>query len=202
VALAGLFPFMGYLLVANEGAVAWISLVVDGPPGSDAARALAISRIREIYFALVWLSGGVILLKLFCPKEIALFSSEYEHNRNEILIAEPLRLKEFQDGLNASTWVTAFWSDALHKATKAAKEVRLDDIKIDSPFPDLGEPTKSREDWLSSSGREISLCLNAKYQVANCSWPIIRLISFVAFCVGYIKLAYPAYKVLLGLLAT
>jgi hypothetical protein len=202
VSVAGLFPFVGYLLVANENVIGWITLVVDGEPASEAARQLTLLRMREIYFALVWLSAGVILLKLFCPREVSLFTSGYEYHRSELMIAEPLRLKDFQRNLDAPKWVRWFWPSSLKEAVDGASAVKLDDVIIkDGLFPDLGEAVKSREDWMSASGREISLCLNATYQAANYNWPLVRIAATIAFAVGYLKLSYPAYKVLVALLA-
>ena len=158
-------------------------------------------RMEEIYFALVWLSAGVILYKLFCPKEIAVFNNQYEFSSRELTVAEPVRLMHYQSNLPSSGLVIAFQSSALQTSVAEAKKVDLNQLVSDAGFfPDIGGQPKSKPSWLADSGREIALCLNTHYDTQNHSRPLLRAATLASFAVGYVNLSQPAYDVLRQLL--
>lgn len=202
VALAGLFPFVGYLVVANSQFVEWFSLVFDRDPGSSAETSNAVLRIQEIYFALVWLSSGVILYRVLCPKEISQFKDLYEFSRNELEVAEPIRLRAYQSTLPSSKWLSLFQPPNLRHAISETNKVVLNEVVAQNGFfPDIGDDKKTKPVWLAGAGREIALCLNTHYDTQNYSRPILRAVTMIAFGLGYVKLSLPAYKVLVHLLA-
>ena len=202
VALAGLFPFVGYLVVANEGLLEWFYLVVDNFSNAEQQRARSMERVREIYFALVWLSVGVILYKLSCPKEISSFQSRYEFFDQEVKISEPLRLKAYQKSVSEPSIQKVFWGKELKAAVSEMKKIKLDDLVASSgSFPDIEGKAKSKSTWLNESGMEISLCLNTYYDIQNYSRGVLRIVTLVAFGVGYVKLSLPAYNVLMMLVS-
>lgn len=199
VALAGLFPFVGYLVVANDQFLEWTTLIIDAAGEQSSAR----RRMEEIYFALVWLSAGVILYKIFCPKEVATFGSQYDFSARELEVAEPVRLMHYQKNLASGRLVNAFQPNSLRESILEVGKVNLNQLVSDAGFfPDIQGQPKSKPSWLADSGREIALCLNTHYDSQNYSRPILRAFTLTSFAVGYVKLSMPAYDVLILLLVS
>lgn len=203
VALAALFPFVGYLVIANDSLLDLYSLVVDSLTSPEQQQTVHLSRVKEIYFALVWLSAGVISYKLFCPEEISSFPDRYVFVRHEIEIAEPLRLKFYQKAIPKSKFVRVFWSADMRQTASDAEKIKLDDtISSSGFFPDFEGKPKSKPTWLAESGMEIALCLNTHFDIKNKSKGALRFGTLIAFGTGYFKLSLPAYKVLIMLLVS
>lgn len=203
VALAGFFPFVGYLVLMNENFSSYLVLVTDPIVGDGRALDIEFDRLRQIYFAMIWLSVGVLLYRLFCPFEIKVFRDRYEFFSKELAIANPYRLISFQDRLLLSPWNAAFTPDDLKVEVEKSKELKLDQISIRAlsyPILDNDEGSKSLDTYKSDSGIQVSQLLNTHYDFRNNTLGLIRGVTFCSFFVGYLKLSWPALEVLVILL--
>lgn len=192
VTLAALFPFFGYLALLNTEIVKYLDLYLDTNEGFGSA---ALARIEEIYFALIWISIGVIVYQVRCPHEIKQFRNRYEMVAKEMEVASPLRLKSLRDNLSSQKckpWVPKQLReeiDSIHQET------------FEDHTASVGEPlgfasgNPSRQDYLSSIGNKAVALLNVLYDFKRQSRPIARFISFAFLLIGYVKLSIPSAKV-------
>ncbi len=203
VALAGFFPFVGYLVLMNENVASYLGLVTDPIIGDSRSFDINFDRLRQIYFAMIWLSIGVLLYRLFCPFEIKAFRDRYEFFAKELEIANPYRLISFQGRLLVSRWNGKFIPEDLKSEIEKSKELKLDQISIKSlsyPILDEDEGNKSLDAYKSDSGIQVSQLLNTHYDFRNNTLGLIRGVTFVSFSIGYFKLSWPALEVLVILL--
>jgi len=199
VALSALFPFVGYLALLNTEIVAYLQLFVD-PSGQS--EAIAISRIEEIYFALIWVSIGSILYQLSCPSQIKMFSSRYELIEKEIQIAGPVRLKGIQSEVvshKASWWMSA----PLVKDIEQIEGAHLgeSDASKDELFG-YASGNPSRGDYLSAVGNSAIELLGVFYDYKRQSRPLLRSSVLLIVGIGYFKLSAPSAKIFWELLTT
>lgn len=204
VALAGFFPFFGYLILLNDHIFAYFKLIVDKLLDTDINSAqITLDRIYHIYIALFILSCGVLMYRIACPREIGKFNDRYEFFRNEIDIANPYRLSLFKEALQISSLSKYFYPDLLHKAIAECRDIKLDNLKITAiGYPDIGDNNKSFETWLNDSKISFSLLLNTYYDKKNYSLGLIRLAALFAYLIGYAMLAWPSLKTLCIIVTT
>jgi hypothetical protein len=198
VALAGFFPFVGYLIVANSDFAELIVLITDRV-GNEVDFDLVYSRLEDIYLGMLSLAVGVILYKIFCPKSIAVFQDRYDFLEKELSIATPLRVSTIQSEMsNQWCWETTFYDKKLKNEIQKTKDVKLDDTKISDlshPGHVDGRGIKSLKAYQSDAGIELVQLLSAYYDMQDTSKGPIRLIAILAFGYGYLKMAWPSLLV-------
>jgi hypothetical protein len=203
VATASLFPFVGYLVVANEQAASLFTLIVDGINGEALSDInLIIYRLREVYLGLVLLSAGVILYKLFCPPQIKNFETRFEFYRMEHMITNPVRIgsqAEGLSGIDAAKWflpASVFEAISDAQATQDINNIQLKSITI----PEVNSKTKTINSWRDDDGISISKIINAHYDQKNYSMWFVRLLCSFLFFSGYFVLGRQSILVLIDII--
>jgi len=198
VALAGFFPFVGYLVLANQDFSQFLTLITDSGDATASAMA-ATDRLRQMYFGMLSLSVGVLLYKTFCPLEISQFGDRYDYIEKELPIATPIRVVAIQRGMqNLDWWHTFLIEAALEKEIGEASKLKIGNAEIrDLTFPihEEGNGQKSPKAFQADSGVPILQLLNTHFDLQNSSSGIARAICTVAFAYGYAKLAWPSLVV-------
>jgi hypothetical protein len=199
VALASFFPFIGYLLVANEEFQVALRLVTDQIDSNA-----MINRLRQIYFAMLYLSGGVILYRLFCPSAISEFKDRYEYLEKEIATVTPSKVGALQNVLKKPSSIdSALRNSYLSEEIRRVSELKFDDGSI----KEIGFPVGSRSNlktlpaYQSESGIPLVQLIEAMYDYQNTKNAIIRSITSILFALGYGKLAWPSIVVAYQLLS-
>jgi hypothetical protein len=202
VAIAGFFPFLGYIILLNRELFDAFRLITDVDSQHDLISADTFDRVRQIYFGLVWLSAGVILYRLLCPEEIKSFDSRYDFISREVSVTSPSRLRGIQQQLRCQSWESYFIPPNVEADVFEAEKAALDRTLVEAlSFPDM-DAKKSFETWLSDSRFEVYQLLNAYYDRRNFALGPIRTVAFVCYSVGYAMLAWPSLKTLAILLVT
>ena len=198
MALAGFFPFVGYLVLANQDFSNFLTLVTDHSNGSPSADDSA-DRLTQIYFGMLSLSIGVLLYRVFCPLEVSQFGDRYDYIDREFPISTPTRAKAIQREMkNISLWYSMlFEAELLREISEASKlEIESAEIKdITYPPDQEGKGQKSPISFQADSGLRILQLLNANFDMHNSSMGAVRLIASIAFAYGYAKLAWPSLVV-------
>jgi len=198
VALAGFFPFVGYLVLANQDLSQFLTLITDNPSGATGAEATT-DRLRQMYFGMLSLSVGVLLYKVLCPLEIAQFGDRYDYIEKELTIATPIRVVAIQREMkNLDWWHTVFIEAALEKEISEASRLEVGNAEIREltfPIHEEGNGQKSPKAFQADSGVPILQLLNTHFERQNSSSGIARAICTVAFAYGYAKLAWPSLVV-------
>lgn len=205
VALAGLFPFVGYLVIMNKEIFQYFTLITDASLlDPEKIRESVTIRMHQIYFALVWLSVGVLLYRTMCPLEISKFKDRYEFFEMELKISQPARLNSIKNGLPFTCVDTFFIPTSVLNDITSAQALDFNKLKVESTvaFPDVGDENKSFENWLNDSRISVSQLLNVYYDKHNFSRGGIRSITLICFAVGYVKLAWPSFEILWTLIST
>lgn len=194
VALAGFFPFVGYLVVANVTFTEFIILVTD-QVGGKVNLDLVYDRLTSIYIGMLSLAAGVIVYKLFCPHSISMFNDHYQFLEKELAIATPLRVASLQEEMRDLSRLQLHFFDAqLKSQIEETKDLKLDDASItDLGYSgQMGSGIKSLKAYQSDEGIPLTQLLFAYYGMKDSSLGPIRLVAITAFGFGYFKLGSPA----------
>lgn len=195
MALAGFFPFVGYLFLANQDLVHFLTLVTDGPTDGSIA-GVASDRLKQIYFGMLSLSIGVLVYKVSCPLEIAQFGDRYDYIERELPIATPIRVLAIQREMdNLNWWHRLLIDGTVIKEIKQATQLEIGSTEIrDMSYPahELGPGEKSPKAFQADAGLPILQLLNTHFDMQNSSSGIARIICSLAFGYGYAKLAWPS----------
>ena len=198
VAIAGFFPFVGYLVVANSEFAEMLVLVID-KTGQDVNIDAVYDRLKDIYLGMLSLSLGVILFQVFCPKSISKFQDRYQFLEKELSIATPLRVEAVKREMNSPwPWEPAFYSEEVASQVAKTKDVSLDNTEIaEMSYPahvDAGG-IKSLQAYQSDEGIPLAQLLSAYFDMQDESNGPVRLIAIAAFVYGYVTMAWPSLKV-------
>lgn len=204
VALAGFFPFVGYLILANQDLSQLLTLVTDHVHGTVNVEATT-DRLRQMYFGMLSLSVGVLLYRVFCPLEISQFGDRYDYIEKELPIATPIRVDAIQRAMqNLDFWQTLLLDSALAKDIEEASKLKIESAEIaDLTFPvhEQGKGQKSPKAFQADSGLPILQLLNTNFDMQNSSMGAVRIIASIAFVYGYAKLAWPSLVVAVKLIS-
>lgn len=198
VAIAGFFPFVGYLVLANSEFAELLVLVID-KSGQEIEFDAVYDRLKDIYLGMLALSFGVILFQVFCPKSISKFQDRYQFLEKELSIATPLRVEAIKNEMNNPwCWEPAFYSNVVASHIEDTKDVQLDNTKI----AEMSHPShvdaggiKSLKAYQSDEGIPLAQLLSAYFDMQDESNGPVRLIAIVAFAYGYITMAWPSFVV-------
>ena len=198
VALAGFFPFVGYLFLANQELSQNLSLVIDMIDGQVNHDAVA-DRLHQMYFGMLFLSAGVILYRIFCPPEISGFADRYDFMEREMAIMTPTRVGLRQMAMSDLVWWNVlFLNKELLEQIRSVKDHRFGSAEI----KDMSHPIhidkkaqKSAENYRSDEGIGLLQMLNTYFDLKNHSAGPLRICIAAAFLTGYSKLAWPSLVV-------
>ncbi len=200
VAVAGFFPFVGYLVVANVNFAESIVLITDQING-DTSIDLVHDRLMDIYFGMLSLSIGVILYKIFCPKSVSMFKDHYDFMDKELPTVTPLRVERIQEEMRSPLCLDPpFYPTVLRSEISEMKRLKLNDTSINEfSFPG-SDGSKSASDYQTDEGISLINLLTTYFHMNDSSLGIVRLLTSGFFAYGYYKLAWPSISVALSLL--
>jgi len=196
------------MVLANDQIFDYLHLISDKLNDQETVREVAFSRLRQIYFAFVALSGAVILFKLFCPREIKENADRYEFVAQELKIAEPIRiigfLKKTMPGSNSRGFPSELLDALLlQKKDEAQLIENINNTTFWSPLePDGDEIQKAWSVWKEENKSTLITVLGNFYDFQNHKRFVVRVLTLSLFAYGFVQLAWPSLVVLSALISS
>ena len=98
VGITILVPFIGYLILFNEGLFSYFNLakeLLSHPEGQLESTQETISRLYYLYYGLTFLAVSSIAFAFICPTIVKNNKNEYEYINNEIAIKTYAKMSAF-----------------------------------------------------------------------------------------------------------